>query len=144
MLILPLSCSGLNGPGSSSNDSFDLANIHTIEAAMNGNTCDNDPNQSCLSNADCPASGNCTAPPVIGVPIVQGLALTTLLSGATNSTLDNCSNVIELQVPLRLTSTGYKTKVKRFRATARLEAPPGKTLGTPDTDVLALYCLPSP
>jgi len=129
-------------PGSSSNDSFDLANIHTIEAAMNGNTCDNDPSQSCLTSADCPASGNCTDPPVIGVPIVQGI--TTLLSGATNSTLDNCSNVIELQVPLRLTSTGYKTKAKRFRATARLEPPPGKLKGTPDTDALALYCLPRP
>jgi len=129
-------------PGSSRNDSFDLANISAIEGALNGNTCDNDPSKSCLTNADCPPSGNCSDPAVIGVPIVQ--RSTTLLAGATNSALDNCSNVIELQVPLRLSSTGYKTKAKRFRAMARLDPPPGKLRGTPDIDALALYCLPSP
>jgi 6-phosphogluconolactonase len=123
-------------PGKPNNDAFDNINIDEFKKAVSGGTCDNDATRSCLVNADCELGGNCTDPPVVGVPFRQGTA--TLVAGATSSVQNNCTNVMEIQVPLKLTASGYKLKRKTFRGIARNSA------AVKDSDTLKVTCLPAP
>jgi 6-phosphogluconolactonase (cycloisomerase 2 family) len=127
-------------PGAGANTAFDNANIVEFQKAMSGGTCDNDSTRSCLVNGDCQMGGVCTGPPVIGVPFVKGK--TTLIAGATSGVPDNCSNVIPVQVPLRLTPTGYKKRTRVVRYQVRTSPPPGN--GQVDTDFIKLTCIPAP
>jgi 6-phosphogluconolactonase len=122
-------------PGGSRNDTWDTANITAFEAAISGASCSNEPQtRSCLTDADCVSPGTCTSPPVIGVPFMKGK--TTLQPGSTSATPNNCSNVIEIQVPLRMTSRGQVAKSKSFALQARTSAK------VSDRDVLTLKCVP--
>jgi len=123
-------------PGRPANDAFDNSNVNEFKKAMGGGTCDNDASRSCLVNGDCQLSGNCTDPPAIGVTFLQGKA--TLIAGSPNSAPDNCSNVMQLQVPLKTTASGFKAKKKVFRYLARTSA------GVKDGDVLKITCVPPP
>jgi 6-phosphogluconolactonase (cycloisomerase 2 family) len=124
-------------PGSVINKPVDNGNITALETAVSGKTCNNSPQtRSCLTNADCVAPGTCTDPPIVGLPFVQGL--TTLQPGSASSTLNNCSNVMSIQVPLRSTILGQQGSTKRFLAKVKT-AQKKFNLGS-----LALTCLPAP
>ena len=123
-------------PKPNSSDVFDQTNITEFKKAVSGGTCDNDRSRSCLANADCLLGGNCTGAPIIGVPFVK--RNTTLIAGTTNSTPDSCSNVMAIQVPLRPSGTGFRTRSKNFRIKVR------NTAGVFDTDILKLTCFPGP
>ena len=123
-------------PKSNSTDPFDLANITEFKKAISGGRCDNDRSRSCLTNGDCLMGGMCTGAPVIGVPFVK--RNTTLIAGTTNSVADNCSNVMELKVPLRPSGTGFRARSKNFRVKVRDSA------GLLDTDIMKLTCYPGP
>ena len=125
--------------GAASNDAADTGNITAIELGVNGGTCDNDPAQTCFDDSPCGA-GSCVKP--LGVPIVHGR--TPLLSGSTNSTSDNCSDPIEIEVPLKSAASGYRKGTKVLRYGVRTSPSPGHSHGIQDTDVLKLTCLPSP
>jgi hypothetical protein len=126
----------LMNPRLTSSDPFDQANITEFKKAMNGKRCDNDTTRSCLTNSDCLSGGNCTVSALIGVPFVS--RGTTVLSGVTNSTPDNDTNVMEIKVPLKSGSSGPKaqTRVFRYRVT--------NAAGKKDTDLLKLTCTPRP
>jgi 6-phosphogluconolactonase len=128
-------------PGASRNDIWDNANVTAFEKAIAGASCDNEPQtRSCLSDSDCVAGGTCTNPAVIGVSFVHGR--TVLLPPppapppAPNSTANICSNVMDIQVPLRTTARGMASKSKTFALRARTSAE------ISDSDVLKLTCLP--
>ncbi len=124
-------------PNGTSNDASDNLNVAAFEAAVNGKSCVNAAQtRSCLSSADCVGGAACTDPPVVGLPIVQGR--NTLLTGAPSTTLNNCSNVMSIQVPLRSTSNGLQAKTKIFLAKVRTAT---KVV---DQDMLYLTCLPAP
>lgn len=123
-------------PGKPSNTAFDNSNVNEFKKAMSGGTCDNDSTRSCLVDGDCLMSGTCTGPDVIGVSFIQGAV--TLVAGAPNNAPDNCSNVMEIQVPLKTTASGFKQKQKIFRGIVRTSG------GVKDTDTLKLKCVPAP
>ena len=127
-------------PGAVHNDVFDTANVSEFERVVSGGTCDNDSTRSCLSAADCTGGGSCTDPPIVGAEFVHGR--NTLIAGSPSGILDNCSDIMELKVPLRLTGVGYKKKTKVFRVKTRTSPPPNS--GEVDTDVLKLTCVPAP
>ena len=119
-------------------DAFDAANVHALEVGVSGKTCDNDHTRSCLSNADCSGGGNCTGTAIVGVPFIQGR--TTLVTGATSSVKDNCTNTMNIEVPLRVTARGNLTGTKIFESRTRSPAPGSVA----DVDVLRLSCIPAP
>jgi hypothetical protein len=123
-------------PNPNSNDTSDVANTLEFKKALSGGTCNNDHSRSCLVNGDCLMGGVCSGAPIIGVPFVR--RNTTLVPGATNSVHNNCSNVMEIKVPLRSTGGGFRTRSKNFRARTRNSA------GVLDTDILKLTCFPGP
>lgn len=123
-------------PGKPNNDAADILNINEFKKAVSGGTCDNDSTRSCLVDADCELGGTCTDPAVVGVPFRQGTA--TLVAGTTSSVQNNCTNVMEIRVPLKSTASGYKLKRKTFRGIARNSA------GVKDADTLKVDCLPAP
>jgi 6-phosphogluconolactonase (cycloisomerase 2 family) len=130
-------------PGASSNDAFDVANITAFETALAGNTCNNEPQtRSCLTDADCLAGGTCTNAPVIGVPFVHGktpiIPPPPTPTPAPNSAANICSNIMDIKVPLRLTSSGFASKSKVFSARVRTS---NKRVS--DSDKLTLTCLPA-
>jgi len=117
-------------------DAFDIHNFNEINKAVSGGTCNNDAFRSCLVDGDCLFGGLCTGAPVIGVPFVR--RTTVITAGSTNADLNNCSNVMSIEVPLRNTTSGFKSKSKSFRARIKTSA------GVKDTDVLKLTCFPAP
>jgi 6-phosphogluconolactonase len=123
-------------PRQGSGDAADASNYNEIQKAASGNSCNNDAFRSCLVNADCLFGGTCTGPAVIGVPFVK--RSTVLHPGVTNSTMNVCSNPMDIVVPLRSTSSGFRARSKTIRG--RLKT----TGGTKDTDVLKLTCFPAP
>lgn len=122
-------------PGAPNLDASDTINVKEFQKAMSGDTCSNDSTRSCLIDADCELGGTCSGPPVIGVPFIQGS--TTLIAGSTDGTLNACSNVMLLRVPMRSTPSGFKLKRKTFRFIARNSA------NVKDADKLRLSCLPA-
>jgi 6-phosphogluconolactonase (cycloisomerase 2 family) len=122
-------------PSKPNNDAFDNANVLEFQRVMSGDTCDNDPTRSCLIDADCEFGGLCTEPPIIGVPFLK--RSTTLIPGATNSTPNNCSDEMDIQVPLRSTPSGFKLKRKVLRGLVRTSA------NVRDANVLRLTCIPA-
>jgi 6-phosphogluconolactonase (cycloisomerase 2 family) len=124
-------------PGKPTNDAFDTDNIKQFEMAVSGATCSNDSSRSCLSGTDCQFGGTCTSPARVGVPFIQGK--TTLISGSTSSVKDNCTNTMQIKVPIRSVASGKRPGVKSFRARVKTAASP-KVLS--DADTLRLTCIP--
>ena len=123
-------------PRQGAGDAADASNFNEFRKAVSGDTCSNDAFRSCLVDGDCLFGGVCTGAAVIGVPFVK--RTTVIEPGSTNATTNLCSNPMSIQIPLRSTNNGFKSKSKTFRA--RIQT----TAGVKDTDVLKITCFPAP
>jgi DNA-binding beta-propeller fold protein YncE len=130
-------------PGAALNDAADNANVVAFETAIGGKSCNNDPQtRSCLADTDCVAGGTCTNPPVVGVPFVHGktpiIPPPPTPTPTPSSAPNICSNVMDITVPLRSTTSGFAAKSKLFMVKVRTSN--ARVL---DLDMLTLTCLPA-